>query len=171
MCIDRRCLPLILLLAAGCGATRHALRPNSPQGYTHIEIRDIGPMGLEDINVEVEGQLGPITTAERCDVLLIPLIATMRSVISNGQVSLSMMSGSLTLSLPRNRYPEIRDPHGLNNVRVRGYLTQAPSESCAAALGLGASGPRYLWVDTIEWQAPPQGAAPPQMMIPPPPAQ
>src|SRR5262245_4844665 len=57
---------LSLVFFAACGGARQVPRPATPQGYEHVELRDVPPPDKSDINVEVEGQLGPVFTDEGC---------------------------------------------------------------------------------------------------------
>jgi hypothetical protein len=152
--VPRVLLVLFVLLAlAGCGV-REAARPaNGPQGYERVELRDIAPLDIVDKNVEVEGQLGPMAVSTRCGGQLeIPLMGrTTTPAAANGRPSITVLGvSSVTLSIPRARYAEVRDLPPMETVRVRGYVSHYLMEGCAVHNDLR----RFVWVDSIERAAP-----------------
>jgi hypothetical protein len=137
-----RLLPIVVLLALGCGM-RHVARPPTYSGYTSVAVRDVSAVGMKDVNVEVVGVLGPMVPQEVCHGLVtFPLMD-----VAPGGGGLSILMSHVTISLPRTRYNEVRDLHSNDQVRVRGYLSKYFAEGCDWVM-LDAS--RYLWVDTIE---------------------
>lgn len=136
---------LALIILGGCGL-RHVARPPTLDGYKSVALRDIAAVGMRDVNVEVIGVLGPMVPQEVCHGLVtFPLL-------DNSGGMFSLLSGGVTVSLPRTRYNEVRDLHPSDQVRVRGYLSKYFAEGCDWVM-LDAS--RYLWVDTIEKVTPP----------------
>jgi hypothetical protein len=114
-----------------------------------VELRDMAPLDIIDRNVEVEGQLGPLSVVDLCGShLSIPLMSkTSLPSQANGRVMITMVgSSSITLTMPRARYAEVRDIPPMETVRVRGYVSHSVMEGCM----FHGHSARFLWVDSIE---------------------
>ena len=139
-----RCLALLAITAASCGGVRYAARPTTHAGYRAVEIRDIAPTGMKEVNVKLDGTVWAVDGDDNCGLVTILLM-------SGGMPTLDQLrlpdDGSVTLTLPRSRYREVRDLHRLDRVRVRGYLSNWVAEGCN---GTGTAGTTFMWVDTIE---------------------
>ena len=71
-------------LSVGCGV-RSGGRPTTPEGYRHIELRDVAPLGLEDVNVEVVAPIGAMVPQEVCGGLLtFPMVSVTESGAASG---------------------------------------------------------------------------------------
>lgn len=143
-----------VLGAQACGGIRHVPPPATAQGYRSVELRDIAPLGLKDLNVELEAVItaSGVGANEDCDLLT---LETMESAppASADAASIAAFTASIpsydavTLTLPRARYPEVRDLHPFDRVRVRGYLSTYFGKGCG---WFSNNAHRYLWVDSIE---------------------
>ncbi len=135
---------LLLLCLCGCSGVRNVARPTTPAGYKSVALRDIFAVGIQSVNVEVVGVLGPMVPQEVCGGLVtFPLIE-----VSKGDGGVfSMETASVTLSVPRSRYQKLRELRAGDQVRARGYLSKWFAEGCDWFM---RDASRYLWVDTIE---------------------
>ncbi len=145
----------LVLCITGCSGTRLVARPDSARGYEQAALRDVSATGRQGVNVEVEGVLGPLVAQEVCGGLV-----TYQLLYGTGQsiAGMSVFSGvsGVTISLPRERYAEVRDLRPLEPVRVRGYLSTWFADGCT---WYTTDAGRYLWVDSIERIAPDKAAA------------
>jgi hypothetical protein len=134
---------ILVLFLAGCGGSRLVPPPATPQGYRQIELRDVEPLGLTDVNVAVEGVVGRLQPEAVCDGLVTFQLLRSSPFDLSGDFGLA----GVTITLPRARYAEVRDLQPFARVRVRGYLSAHFAEGCS---WFSRTSHRYLWVDTIE---------------------
>jgi hypothetical protein len=133
----------LLLLLCSCWGIRHMARPPTSDGYKSVAVRDIYALGMNDLNVEVVGVLGPMVPQEICGGLVtFPLME-----VSGSPGAFSMTTSGVTVSVPRVRYEELRDFRPNDQVRVRGYASKYFAQGCSWVM-LDSS--RYVWIDTIE---------------------
>lgn len=140
---------------AGC-ALRAVPPPATPAGYEHVSLRDVDALGLDRRNVEVVGSLGPSVSYDACGGVLTYRLqdAAIGAVFLGGTnlgAAMTAMAsgGSMTITIPRARYAEVRNLSAFQRVRVRGYLSHFISKGCAP---LWLDPGHYLWVDSIESQ-------------------
>jgi len=139
-------LAAALLCTSGCTGTRLAARPDSPSGYERASLRDVSATGRQGANVALEGVLGPMVPQEVCGGLV-----TFQLLYGSGQsiAGMALFNGvsGVIISLPRERYSEVRELRPFDNVRVRGYLSTWFADGCS---WYTRDAQRYLWMDTIE---------------------
>ncbi len=151
----QRTAPAVLLLAcAACGGVRMAAIPTDPAAYRPVELRDVAPTGIKDVNVAIDVVVAGsgVSAFEGCDLVSIETMSVQvpttgdPAAIANFAAALPSFN-VVTLTLPRARYAEVRDLKPFDRIRVRGYLSTYWAQGCGY---FTTDAHRYLWVDSVE---------------------
>jgi hypothetical protein len=147
-----------LLSACADVGVRRVARPNTPQGYKQVDLKDITLSGVTDQYVELVTNIDQITSHERCGGIIMvttpqAVTANKHTEVVNGDKTVTTTtvvvnnSNVVTLTLPRTRFAEVKDLQAGDRVRVRGYASQFWTEGCDWHY---YNANRAVWIDTIE---------------------